>query len=246
MKLDELGLHGPALSVGINGADLLHLADDLGRLSHAGVELLHVDVMDGVFCPPMTVGPPFVAALPGDFIVDVHLMIDDPVEKVDAYLNAGARILTFHVEATHHPHRVLQQLAGREIVRGVALNPGTPIGAIEPLLGELDYVLILAVNPGWSGQSFIQSTVARLQQARDLTDGRQIALGIDGGVTRQNAGWVASLKSDLIVAGSAVFAGDDLTDSARSMLEATGSASGIQSLTQPATTARSTEEEIDG
>jgi len=212
------------LSVGILGADLLHLGDQIDSLGEAGVELLHVDVMDGVFCPQMTVGPPFVAALPKGFVADVHLMVDDPIDKLAAYVEAGAGIVTFHVESTRHPHRALQSLAGSGVTRGVALNPGTPIASVEPLLDELELLLVLAVNPGWSGQSFIPATAARLTAARELIAGREIVLGVDGGVTRENVGYVASLGADLIVAGSAVFADGDVRGNARFMLEAAVSA----------------------
>lgn len=213
----------PTLSVGILGADLLHLAYDLDRLEQAGVGLLHVDVMDGVFCPQMTVGPAYVAALAQRFPVDVHLMVVEPLEKVDAYVDAGAGIITFHLESTHHPHRVLQRLADRGVTRGVALNPGTPVSAIEPLLDELELVLVLAVNPGWSGQSFIPSTAARVAAVRNLIADRNILVGVDGGVTRQNASHVASLGANVIVAGSAVFANDNPTAAARFLLTATES-----------------------
>lgn len=234
----------PALSVGVISADLLHLADDLRALHLAGVRLLHVDVMDGVFCPQLTVGPMMVAALSREWLVDVHLMIDDPLEKLDAYLKAGAHILTFHVESTRHPHRVLQRLAGRGVARGVALNPGTPVAAIAPLLDELEYVLLLAVNPGWSGQSFIPATAERLSEARSLIRGREIALGVDGGITRNNVRAVAALGVDLVVAGSAVFAGGELTENARFMLEATGCAP-QRDVAKPAAP-RATKEESDG
>jgi ribulose-phosphate 3-epimerase len=211
------------LSVGIVSADLLHLGDDLDRLAAAGINRLHVDVMDGVFCPQMTLGPPFVAALPDRFELDVHLMIEEPLNKVDAFVDAGADAVTFQVEATRHPHRVLQRLAGRNITRGVALNPGTPISAVEPLLDELEFVLVLAVNPGWSGQSFIPATAGRIAAVRELTAGRSILVGVDGGITRENAESVASMGPDVIVAGSAVLAGGGLTENADFMLTATGS-----------------------
>jgi ribulose-phosphate 3-epimerase len=210
------------LSVGINSADPLRLGDQLEQLTAAGVECLHVDVMDGRFCPQLTVGPGFVAALPRGTTIDAHLMVEEPLAQVDAFVAAGAGIVTFHVEATRHPHRVLQQLAGSGVTRGVALNPGTPLSAVEPLLDELELLLVLAVNPGWSGQTFIPATAGRLAAARELIGGREIVLGVDGGVTQENAADVASLGPDLIVAGSAVFAGEDLVASARAMLEAIG------------------------
>jgi ribulose-phosphate 3-epimerase len=209
------------LSVGVVSADPLRLGDQLECLADAGVRLLHVDVMDGVFCPQLTVGPAFIAALPEQFVIDVHLMIDQPIDKVGAFLDAGARMLTFHLEATHHPHRLLQSLAGCGVTRGVAVNPGTPIASLEPLLDELELVLVLAVNPGWGGQSFIPATAGRLAAARELIAGREIILGVDGGVTRENVQYVASLGADLVVAGSAVFAGGGLTSNARHMLAAT-------------------------
>jgi ribulose-phosphate 3-epimerase len=213
------GFKGPTLSVGVLSADLLHLGDDLRLLSQAGVHLAHIDVMDGVFCPPMTVGSAFVAALPDSFVLDVHLMTHEPLETVDAYVDAGAGIVTFHVESTRHPHRILQRLSGRGVLRGVALNPGTPVTAIEPLLDELELVLVLAVNPGWPGQSFIRTTAERLTQARSLIADRGILLAVDGGVTRENVRHVASLGADIVVAGSAVFASGDPATNARKMLE---------------------------
>lgn len=211
---------GPTLSVGVNGADALHLGRDLDRLAGAGVGLFHIDVMDGVFCPQMTVGPGFVKAVSEGYATDVHLMIDEPVDKVDAYVKAGARMVTFHVESTRHPHGVLQRLGGQDVTRGLAVNPGTPLAAVEPLLGDVELLLLLAVNPGWPGQSFIPGTAERLASARKLIDGRNIRLGVDGGVTKDNIAEVASLGVDLIVSGSAVFADRDPAAGARFMLDA--------------------------
>ena len=200
----ELIERGPSLSVGVLTADLLRLGEELTVLDDAGLALTHVDVMDGVFCPQTTVGPPLVRALPDRFVKDVHLMVVDPLEKVHAYVEAGAGIVTFHVESTRHPHRVLQSLAGSGVVRGVALNPGTPVTVVQPLLDELELVLVLAVNPGWSGQSFIPATKRRIEQVRALVDGREIVVAVDGGVTKGNVERVARLGVDLIVTGSAV------------------------------------------
>jgi len=215
---------GPGLSVGILTADLLRLGEDLEALDETGIELVHVDVMDGVFCPMTTVGPPIVRALPDRFVKDVHLMVVDPVDKVQAYVEAGAGIVTFHAEATRHPHRVLQSLAGSGVVRGLALTPGTPVSVIEPLLDELELVLVLAVNPGWSGQTFIPATEERVAVVRSLVEGREIVVAVDGGVTRANVESVASLGVDLIVTGSAVYDGASPVENARAMLESAGRA----------------------
>jgi ribulose-phosphate 3-epimerase len=208
------------LSVGLAAADPLRLGEEIELLADAGVRFLHVDVMDGRFCPQLMGGPDLVAALPEGFTVDVHLMVEDPLAHVDAFVAAGAGLLTFHLEATHHPHRVLQSLAGSGVTRGVALNPGTPVAALEPLLDDVDLVLLLAVNPGWSGQSFIPATAGRLAAARELIGDRTITLALDGGVTRENVDYVASLGADVIVAGSAVFAGGDTARGARAMMAA--------------------------
>jgi ribulose-phosphate 3-epimerase len=199
---------GPSLSVGVTSADLLHLGDELDEVRSAGVELAHVDVIDGVFCPGLTAGAALVAAVSKVAVCDVHLMVADPLAAVEEYVAAGAGAITFHVEATHHPHRVLQSLAGRGVVRGVALNPGTPVESVEPLLDDLELVLLLAVNPGWPGQSHIGTTPGRIERLRALIGSRPVAIGIDGGVTRANAGRIAALEPDVIVAGSAVFTGN--------------------------------------
>jgi ribulose-phosphate 3-epimerase len=227
--LRVLSSGGPRLTVGMITADLLRLGDELDVLEAAGVELVHVDVMDGVFCPMLTVGPPVIKALRTGLLKDAHLMIDDPLATVDQYVAAGADMITFHVEGARQPHRVLQVLATavnandpeRGIIRGVAVNPSTPLSVLEPLLGDVEYVLVLAVNPGWGGQGFIPSTETRLAEARRMIErsGREILLGVDGGVTRANIERVAGLGADIIVSGSAIFDGGDAAANAAFMLE---------------------------
>jgi len=220
----------PTLSVGILTANLLSLGSELAVLERAGVKLVHIDVMDGCFCPMMTVGPPFIKALKTPLLKDAHLMIDDPLEKVADYVATGADIITIHPEACVHPHRVLQQMRtmtnvsdpARGIVRGAALNPGTPLGVLEPLMDELELILLLAVNPGWGGQKFIPSTMGRIAKAQKLIaeSGRDIALGVDGGITRANVAEIARTGVDLVVTGSAVFDGKAAEENARFMLDA--------------------------
>jgi ribulose-phosphate 3-epimerase len=220
----------PNVSVGIITADLLSLGSELHLLERAGVRLVHIDVMDGCFCPMMTVGPPFIKALKTPLVKDAHLMIDEPLEKVADYAAAGADIITIHPEACSHPHRALQHMRdlpnanepGRGIVRGVALNPGTPLEALEPLLDDLELILLLAVNPGWGGQKFIPSTLKRIDRTKQMiaSSGRDILLGVDGGITKTNITEIARTGVDLIVTGSAVFDGKAAEENARFMLSA--------------------------
>jgi ribulose-phosphate 3-epimerase len=190
---------------------------------------VHIDVMDGCFCPMMTVGPPFIQALKTPLLKDVHLMVEEPVGKVADYVAAGADIITIHPEGCSHPHRALQQLRGmtnvndpqRGLVRGVALNPGTPLCVLEPLLEEVEFILLLAVNPGWKGQAFIPSTFGRIAAVQRMIKdaGRNILLGVDGGIVRSNLTEVAKTGVDVIVTGSAVFDGKAPEQNARFMLE---------------------------
>lgn len=207
----------PRLSVGILTADLGHLDDELRRLEHTEMTMVHTDVMDGVFCPMLTVGAPFVAAQRTSLLKDVHLMVDEPLDKIGPFIKAGADLITFQVESASNPHRVLQELGdaanandpARGILRGIAVSPGTPLEVLPPLLDELEYVMLVAINPGWGGQRFVPSTAARLARVRELiaASGRPILLGIDGGVTKANIAQVAALGADVIVTGSAIFDG---------------------------------------
>lgn len=221
----------PTISVGILTADLLSLGTELTIIDNAGVKLLHIDVMDGYFCPKMTFGPPLIKALQSSLFRDVHLMIQNPLEKLGDYVAAGADMITVHVESErNHIHRVLQALgtmsnandSDRGLVRGVALNPGTPVEAVQPVIDEVDLILLLAVNPGWSGQTFISSTQRRLNRVSEIIrdSGKDILLGVDGGITRGNIAEVARMGADIIVTGSAVFDGKAPAENARFMLSA--------------------------
>ena len=235
-SLQRLRKESPSLSVGILTADLLNLGSELKLLEEEGAKLVHVDVMDGVYCPRMTAGPPLVKALKTPLLKDVHLMISEPLGKVREYVAAGADLVTIHPDSTAHPHRVLQELGGMEnangpgrgVIRGVALNPGMPLESLNPLLDELEMVLLLAVNPGWGGQKFAASTFGRIEQVKQMIEasGREILLCIDGGITKNNVVEIAQTGVDLVVAGSAVFDGKAARENAREMLQAVAGTKG--------------------
>ena len=221
---------GPTVSVGMLTADLANLERDIGVLEGTGVGVVHFDVMDGCFCPMTTIGPPIVKAVRTSMIKDVHLMIEAPLHKVADYVAAGADMVTIHLEAERYVRRTLVELGAMEnandpsrgIVRGVALLPGTPVDALGPVLDLADYILVLAVDPGWGGQKFGSPTPERVAELRALigASGRDIVVGVDGGVTKANIGEVAATGADLIVTGSAVFDGVDPDGNARFMLDA--------------------------
>lgn len=229
--LERLVDGGPRLSIGMLTADLARLGEELAAIEGAGAELVHVDVMDGALVPQLTFGAPMVRAvrqaLGEGVLVDAHLLVGDPLARVTEVVAAGADLVTFQVEGTIQPHRVLTALTelgrdeGRGVpARGVALMPSTPVAAIEPLLDVVDLVVVLAIDPGWGGQSFQPSTGRRVEQVRALAEasGRRILVGIDGGVTRANIDDVLALGPDIVVTGSAVFDGTDPAANARTML----------------------------
>jgi ribulose-phosphate 3-epimerase len=234
--LEQIRKAAPLISVGILTADLLSLGSELKLMEKAGVKLLHIDVMDGCFCPMMTVGPPFIKAIKTPLLKDVHLMIEEPLDKLESYVSAGADMITVHVESCRHIHRVLQKLRGiknindpnRGILRGIALNPGMPLETITPLIDEVDMVFILAVNPGWGGQKFIPSTQGRLSRIRTMLSKakKDILIGVDGGITRDNIADVARMDVDIIVTGSAVFDGKTPQENAKFMISAVNDAAG--------------------
>lgn len=220
----------PTVSVGIVTADLLHLGSEVALLEDVGVPLVHFDVMDGCWCPMTTIGPPVVKAVKTRLLKDVHLMIQDPLEKLEDYGAAGADILTVHPEGCDNIQRALQEIGGmtnandstRGIARGIALNPDTPLTILEPLLQDVDFVLLLSVMPGLSGQSFSAATAERAERVIEMIGaaGRDILLGIDGGVKAGNINEIARMGVDIIVTGSAVFDGKAPRENAAFMLNA--------------------------
>jgi ribulose-phosphate 3-epimerase len=190
------------------------MGEEIEAVRRAGADWLHFDVMDGHFVPNISVGPLGVAAArraaPG-LVLDVHLMIAHPDGYVEEFVRAGADIVTVHVEAVHHIHRTLQAIRALGVPAGVTLNPGTPLGSIEPVLGEADLVLVMSVNPGFGGQKFIPSALERVREARRMLDARgsKALLEVDGGVTAENATALREAGADVLVAGTAVFGSPD-------------------------------------
>jgi ribulose-phosphate 3-epimerase len=214
----------PALSVSIMSADFLNLGKAIVSLEDSGVKLLHIDVMDGNFCPSLTIGPSVIKQLKTSMLIDVHLMIQEPLNTLDQYVDAGADIITIQYESTIHSHKTLQAIRDRnpDIVRGISLNPGTPYSAAEPLLDEVDMIVLLAVNPGWNGQKFIAATKSKYESIKNLIreKGKDILIVIDGGVTLENIEQISLLKADMVVSGSAVFKGGDINRNVQIMMNA--------------------------
>ncbi|WP_072370863.1 ribulose-phosphate 3-epimerase [Thermophilibacter mediterraneus] len=188
-------------------ADFTRLADELGDVSSA--DLVHFDVMDGHFVPNLTFGLDVLRAVKSatDLPVDVHLMISNPDEMVEKYLDAGADVVSFHYEATAHAHRLVSLIRDRGARASVAINPATPVCLLEPILEDLDMVLVMTVNPGFGGQSFIESSPRKVRRLRRMCDehGVHPLIEVDGGISSATAAAVTSAGARVLVAGSAVF-----------------------------------------
>ena len=200
-----------AIAPSILAADFARLGEEIAAVAAAGADYIHVDVMDGHFVPNLTIGPAVVKAVRGatDLPFDVHLMISPVDPYIDAFVEAGADILTVHPEAGPHLHRTLQTIRAAGAKAGVALNPATPASVIEPVLDDIDLVLVMSVNPGFGGQKFIPSQLAKIEKVRALIDasGRDILLEVDGGVDPATAPQAIAAGATMLVAGSAVFRG---------------------------------------
>ena len=201
------------LAPSILSADLAHLAEQVALVRSGGADLIHVDVMDGHFVPNLTFGAPLVRWLrqATDAPLDCHLMVEHPGDYIGPFADAGATVVTIHPEATRHLERHLAEIRKRGMKAGVAINPATPLAAVMEVVGELDLLLVMTVNPGFGGQPFWEPAVDKVRRSRALLDAKKSAalLEVDGGVGRDTIGRLAAAGADTFVAGHAVFAAPD-------------------------------------
>lgn len=200
------------LSPSILSADYTILGEQIRTMDEAGAQYVHIDVMDGQFVPSISIGLPVIKTIRKctDRIFDVHLMIEEPIRYIDEFAEAGADIITVHAESCRHLDRTIDAIKEKGIIAGAALNPATPLSAIEYVLPKLDMVLVMTVNPGFGGQKLIPYTVDKIRDLRELVkkSGNKIDIEVDGGINLSNVQEVVDAGANIIVAGSAVFNGD--------------------------------------
>ena len=203
----------PVIAPSLLAADFLELGKDVEMINRSEAAWLHLDVMDGRFVPNISFGLPVIAQLSKvcKKVCDVHLMIEEPEKYTADFAKAGAQILSVHIEACRHLHRNIQQIKGLGMKAGVAVNPHTPIHLLEDIIGDVDVVLLMSVNPGFGGQHYIEHTYTKIRQVRKMIDasGSKALIEIDGGVTLANAAAIVEAGADVLVAGSSVFGAKD-------------------------------------
>jgi ribulose-phosphate 3-epimerase len=206
---------GVQIAPSILSADLAHLGRDIAAVERGGADVIHIDVMDGHFVPNITIGQPVVRAIKAisKCPLDVHLMIDDPHRYVDEFVDAGANMLSVHVEVTRHLHRTIEHIRHLGVKAGVVLNPSTPVTALVEIASTLDFVLVMSVNPGFSGQAFIREGLDKVRRVREVLTraGSSARIEIDGGIDASNAAEAVAAGASILVAGKAIFGTSDGT-----------------------------------
>ena len=210
-----------SIAPSVLSANFAALADEIAKVERGGADLLHLDVMDGHFVPNITFGPLVVRAIHKIATVplDVHLMIEDPDRYIQEFVDAGAARIAVHAEVLPHLHRTVHLIKKLGAMAGVAINPSTPVGALEEIAGDLDYVLVMSVNPGFGGQTFIPRSESKVRAVRQLLDreGSQAPIAIDGGIDSSNAARVVAAGVDILVAGQAIFGQADAARATRDL-----------------------------
>lgn len=215
MRLEILGGTKMAqIAPSLLAANFANLEEEIYKVKTGGAEYLHLDVMDGNYVPNISFGIPVIKSLRGitDLIFDVHLMIDKPERYIKDFVDAGADILTIHQESTTHLHSTIQQIKSYGVKAGVSLNPATPLDVLEYVIKDIDLILIMSVNPGFGGQSFIPAMIEKIQDTRKLIDKHNpnIILQVDGGIKLDNVKEVVNAGTDLVVVGSDIFGAEDV------------------------------------